>query len=252
MSGHSKWHSIKHKKGAADVKRGKIFTKHAKLISIAARCGGDIEMNPALRTAIISAKADNVPNSNIDKAIKKGTGEDKDAAVFEEIMYEGYGPFGTALLIEVITDNKNRTLTNIKTVISKLGGRLGAAGSVSFLFNRKGLIRAKVPDNAPDVSLEDAELKAIDAGAEDLSVEDNELEIVTGDTELAAVRDNLEKAGFVIGKAEITYLPKNTVRIDNAEQAKKVLNLLDVLEEDDDVSNVYCNFDIPEEILNSM
>lgn len=248
MSGHSKWHSIKHKKGALDAKRGKIFTKHAKLISIAARNGGDPKMNPTLRTAIVNAKADGVPNSNIEKAIKHGSGEDKNGVSYEEIMYEGYGPDGTAMLIEVITDNKNRAITNVKTIITKNGGRMGDPGSVSFLFKRKGLIIAKCEDKNP----EEAELMAIDAGAEDLTIQDGEFEIVTNDTHLMRVRDNLEKAGFVIEKAEIVYLPKNIVRIDTPEKAKKVLNLMDVLEDDDDVLNVHSNFDIPEEIMKAV
>lgn len=248
MSGHSKWHSIKHKKGIADAKRGKIFTKHAKLIAIAARGGDDSEMNPNLRSAIENAKADNVPNANIDKAIKKGSGQDKGATALEEIMYEGYGPSGTAILIEAITDNKNRSLTNIKTTMSRNGGNLGAAGSVAWMFNRKGVIMAK----APSLSVEEAELLAIDAGAEDLTLENGQFEIVTHDNLLMDVRDNLEKSGFVIEKAEISYLPKNPVKIDNAENAQKVLKLLDALEDDDDVSKLHSNFDISEDVLKDL
>lgn len=248
MSGHSKWHSIKHKKGAADAKRGKIFTKHAKLISIAARGGADPEMNPPLRTAINNAKADNVPGANIEKAIKKGSGQDKDAAQYVEVMYEGYGPEGTALLIEVITDNKNRALTSVKTIISKNGGNLGEAGSVGWMFDRKGLIYAKAEGKDP----EEAELEAIDAGAEDMSMEEDTFEIITPDTDLMSVRDGLEKSGFTVEKAEISYLPKNTVKIDSPEKATKVLKLVDLLEDDEDVSNVYSNFDIPEEIMEAL
>lgn len=248
MSGHSKWHSIKHKKGIADAKRGKIFTKHAKLIAIAARGGEDPEMNPGLRTAIENAKADNVPNANIDKAIKKGSGQDKDATVLEEVMYEGYGPCGTAILIEVITDNRNRSLTNVKTIVAKNGGNLGAAGSVAWMFKRKGVIMAKAPSLAP----EEAELLAIDAGAEDLTFENGEFEIVTPDNLLMDVRDNLEKSGFVIGKAEISYLPKNPVKIDEVAKAEKVLKLLDALEDDDDVSRLHSNFDISKDVLKNL
>lgn len=248
MSGHSKWHSIKHKKGAADAKRGKIFTKHAKLIAIAARAGGDPDMNPALRTAINNAKADNVPSANIEKAVKKGSGEDKDSTQYSEVMYEGYGPEGTAMLIEVITDNKNRALTSVKTIMSKNGGNLGEAGSVGWMFERKGLIFAKAEGKNP----EDAELEAIDSGAEDITVDENVYEIITPDIELMAVKDNLEKAGFSVERAEISYLPKNTVDINSPEQASKVLKLIDLLEDDDDVSNVYSNFDIPEKIMRSL
>ncbi len=248
MSGHSKWHSIKHKKGAADAKRGKIFTKHAKLIAVAARSGSDPDMNPSLRSAIDNAKSDNVPNSNIDKAIKKGSGEDKDAAILEEAMYEGYGPEGTAMLIEVITDNKNRSLTSIKTIIQKAGGRMGEAGSVAWMFNRKGLITTKVGDKDKD----EAELLAIDAGAEDLSIEDGEFEIITTDTNLMNVRSSLVEAGFEIDRAELSYLPKNTVNIADSAKAEKILKLMDALEDDDDVSRVHSNFDIPDEVMESL
>src|SRR3989338_5244731 len=248
MSGHSKWHSIKHKKGAADAKRGKVFTKHAKLIAIVARSGGDPEMNPGLRSAIINAKADNVPNANIEKAIKKGCGEDKDAVVLVEAMYEAYGPEGTAILIEVITDNKNRAVTSVKTIVSKNGGRMGEAGSVSWMFERKGLIIAK----APDANIEEAELAAIDAGADDVSIlEDSNLEILTKDTELMRVRENLEKSGFVIEKAEISFIPKNTVKINDVESAGKILKFMDAIDEDEDVSNVYSNFDIYDDVMES-
>ena len=245
MAGHSKWHSIRHKKGAADAKRGKIFTKHAKLIEIAARGGGDPDMNPALRTAINNAKADNVPNANIEKAIKKGSGQDKNSAQYVEAMYEGYGPEGTALLVEVITDNKNRALTSVKTIMTKNGGNLGEAGSVSWMFDRKGIIFAK----AEEKNAEDAELEAIDAGAEDLTFAEDTYEIITPDTELMSVRDKLENSGFKVEKAEISYIPKNTVKIDSPDKAEKVLKLVELLEEDDDVSNVHSNFDIPEDIL---
>ncbi len=245
MSGHSKWHSIKHKKGAADAKRGKIFTKHAKLITISARSGADPEMNPALRTAISNAKADNVPNANIEKAVKKGSGTDKDATQYVELMYEGHGPAGTALLVEVITDNKNRALTNVKTIMTKNGGNLGAGGSVSWMFDRKGVIFA----HSKDKTSEEAELEIIDAGAEDFTREGDFYEIITGDTDLMSVRDSLEKLSFEIDKAEINYLPKTPIKIDSENDAKKILNLIDLLEDDEDVSNVYSNFDIPEEIM---
>ncbi len=245
MSGHSKWHSIKHKKGAADAKRGKIFTKHAKLITIAAKNGGDADMNPALRAAITNAKADNVPNSNIEKAVKKGSGADKDAAVFVEALYEGYGPEGTALLVEVITDNKNRSLTNVKTIINKNGENMGEAGSVSWMFDRKGIILVKLEEKNP----EEAELEIIDAGAEDLSLDENVFEVLTAPSKLMQVRDNLEKSGFEIEKAELSYLPKNTVKIEDLAKAKKVLKLMDLLEDDEDVNNVFSNFDISEEIM---
>lgn len=248
MSGHSKWHSIKHKKGAADAKRGKIFTKHAKLIAIAARGGADAEMNPTLRSAIINAKADNVPSANIDKAVKKGAGLDKDAEILEEITYEGFGPEGTAFLVEVITDNKNRALTNVKTIINKGGGNMAAAGSVSWKFDRKGLIMAKVEGK----DAEEAELEIIDSGAEDLSIEDGVYEIVTDPSDLMIVREKLEKAGFQIEKAELSYLPKDSVKISDPNKALKVLNLVEALEDDEDVSMIHSDFDIPEEVLEKL
>ncbi|MBU1151211.1 YebC/PmpR family DNA-binding transcriptional regulator [Patescibacteria group bacterium] len=246
MSGHSKWHSIKHKKGAADAKRGKIFTKHAKLITIAARDGvADPEMNPGLRSAIINARGDNVPNANIEKAIKKGSGDDKDAAAFVEIMYEGFGPCGTAVLVQSITDNKNRALTSIKTAFNKNGGNFGEAGTVGWMFDRKGLILAKAPEGNAD----DIEMMIIEAGAEDLDNSDGEYEITTADSDLMKVRDELEKQGFEVKKAELTYLPQNPVKIETLGDAQKVLKFIDALEDDEEVANVYSNFDIPEEFL---
>ncbi len=249
MSGHSKWASIKHKKGALDAKRGKIFTKHAKIITIIARDGGgDPSMNATLRTAIANAKADNVPNANIDKAIKKGTGAGKDALILSTIMYEGFGPCGTAFYVQVITDNKNRSVTGVKMALTKNGGNMGSAGSVGWMFERKGVILAK----AEGKDKEEAELEVIDAGAEDLTIDGNDFEIITGPTDLMKVRDNLEKSGFVIEKAEISYLPKEDVKIETAEDAKKVLKLVDALEDDEDVANVYSNFDIPDEVMESL
>lgn len=246
MSGHSKWHSIKHKKGAADAKRGKIFTKHAKLIAIAARDGGgDPEMNPGLRSAIANAKSDNVPNANIEKAIKKGEGGDKEGISLSEVMYEGFGPAGVVVYVQVITDNKNRTVASVKTAFTKNGGNMGEAGSVGWMFEKKGLVIAKASGKDED----EAELEAIDAGAEDLERDGDNFEIYTDPSNLMKVRDNLEKAGFEIEKAEFDYRPKNPVKIENLEDANKVLKLMDALEDDDDVSNVYSNFDISEEIM---
>lgn len=245
MSGHSKWHKVKNIKGVQDAKRGKIFTKHAKMIAIAAREGGDPSMNPSLRTAIDNAKADNVPNTNIEKAIKKGTGADKEAMNLEETLYEGFGPCGTAIFAQVITDNKNRAVSNIKTIFLKHGGRMGEVGSVGWMFQKKGLIFAKIGDKNP----EEAELMAIDAGASDISLSNNELEVITDPSRLNKVRENLEKAGFEVEKAEFTYIANNPVKIANEEDARKILNLIEALEDDDDVANVYANFDIPEEFI---
>ena len=246
MSGHSKWHSIKHKKGALDAKRGKVFTKHAKLITIAARDGGaDPEMNPGLRSAITNAKGDNVPNANIEKAIAKGAGGDKDGAQLAELMYEGFGPAGTAMYVQVITDNKNRSAANVRIIMQKNGGQMGGAGSVGHMFEKKGVILAK----AGSMDADEAELAAIDAGAEDISVEEGEFEIITAPSDLMKVNDGLKAAGFEVEKAEFDFIGKNPVKIDSLDDAKKVLKLVEALEDDEDVSNVYSNFDIPMEIL---
>jgi YebC/PmpR family DNA-binding regulatory protein len=246
MSGHSKWASIKHKKGAADAKRGKIFTKHAKLITIAAKNGGDPDMNPGLRSAIDGAKSANVPNANIDRAIKKGSGQDKDAVTYEEIFYEGFGPAGTALYIQVLTDNKNRTLSEVKSALTKKGGGMGSAGSAAWMFERKGLIVVPLEEG---VDADEVELAAIDAGASDTAREGSVLEVHTGPTDLAKVRDALKEAGIKFEEADITYIPKQTVKIDTEEKAKKVLGLIELIEENEDVAEVYCNFDMDPELM---
>ena len=248
MSGHSKWHSIKHKKGAADAKRGKIFTRHANLITIAARSGGDPDMNPALRLAIDNAKSENVPNTNIERAIKRGTGEDKSAAQIEEIIYEGYGPGKTAIIVECLTDNKNRTLTNIRTILNKNGGHLGASGSVAWMFERKGVITLNAEGKDPD----DIELTAIDAGAEDIEREDSIIEIYTAPNELTKVADNLKKVDLEPENAEIQMIPNQTVKIEDEATAKKVLNFMEALEDDPDISNVSSNFDISDELMKKL
>ncbi len=249
MSGHSKWHSIKHKKGALDAKRGKIFTKHAKLIAIAARNGGEPEMNPGLRAAIDNAKADNVPNMNIERAIKKGSGQGKDAVSYEEILYEGFGPNGIALYIHAITDNKNRTSSDLKAILSRNNGGMGATGSSSWVFEQKGLITIPVK---PGMNLDDMELTLIDAGATDIKRSDDILEVFTDYTELAKVRENLKKTGIEFESAEVAYMPKQTVKISDKETAEKVLGLIEAIEENDDVSDVYANFDIDDEIMNQL
>jgi len=249
MSGHSKWHNIKHEKGAADAKRGQVFTRHSKLITIAAReGGGDPAMNANLYAAIFNAKADNVPNANIERAIKKGTGEDKDGGQFDEIMYEALGPAQTAIYIQSITDNKNRTLTNLKVILDKNGGNLGSAGTVGWMFEKRGQILAI----APNKSSEEVELSIIDSGAEDFYKISDKYEILTKFSDLAKVRTCLVNAGFGIEKAEMTYLAKNSVKISNLEDAQKVLKLMELLEEDEDVGNVYSNFEIADELLDKI
>ncbi len=248
MSGHSKWHSIKHKKGALDAKRGKIFTKHAKLITIAAKDGADPEMNPSLRTAISNAKSDNVPNANIEKAIKKGAGGGKDGVRFDEIMYEGFGPAGVAVYVQAITDNRNRSVASVKTCFMKNCGTMGEAGSVGWMFDHKGLIIVKVGVKDPD----EAEMEIIEAGAEDLELFEETFEITTAFTDLMKVRDKLEEAGFEVAKAEPNFIAKNEVKIETLEDAQKLYRLIEALEDDDDVGNVYTSADVPDEIMEQL
>lgn len=245
MSGHSKWASIKHKKGAADAKRGKIFTRHAHLISIAAQSGGDSEMNPSLRLAVESAKKDNVPNANIEKAIKRGTGEDKEAAQIEEVTYEGYGPHGVAVVVTCLTDNKNRTFTNVRTIFNKQGGNLGNSGSVAWMFDRKGVISIKLTGNNAD----EIELAAIDAGASDVGREEDMIHVYTAPTDLHTVTEAMKKAGYVTEKSQIELIPNQTIKVEDENAARKVMGFMEALDEDADVSEVSANFDISEELM---
>jgi YebC/PmpR family DNA-binding regulatory protein len=245
MSGHSKWHSIKHKKAEVDKKRGKVFSKHAKLIAVAARKGGDPNMNPTLRAAIDNARAENMPFDNIDRAIKKGSGESKDAAQFEEIMYEAYGPGGVALLVETLTDNRNRTIANIKTIISKKGGNMVAAGSVAYLFKKKGLV--EIP--AGQKSDEEIELAAIDAGAEDIKAGDEIIEVYTDPQSLMQVKSAIEKAGIKTGSARLTYVAQTEAAVNDPDVAKKLFELMDAIEEDEDVITVYSNENVDPAVM---
>lgn len=239
MSGHSKWATIKRQKGANDAKRGALFTKLGNQIAIAARSGADPNFNPSLALAIEKAKSANMPTSNIDRAIQRVS--DKSAAQLEEVLYEGYGPGGVAILVECATDNKNRTLPEVKTALSKTGGNIADQGSVAFLFSRKGVIRIKGSD---DETL----LKALDSGAEDAAQEDSETIVYTAQNELAKVRDNLKSAGLEVVDAELQYVPNNNIEIADAETARKIIRLMDALEDLDDVTNTYTNFDIAENI----
>lgn len=246
MSGHSKWHQIRHKKGVADSKRGQIFTKHAKLITIAAKNGGgDPMMNPSLKVTIERAKVDNLPNANIERAIKRGTGELKDALELFEGFYDVYGPSGTAFFVKVVTDNKNRTLANLKTILNKNGGRMGEAGSVAWMFEQRGIINV----NAAKDEREEVELHAIDMGALEINPTVLGLEIQTEPSALLKIKEMLEEKKIKIDSAEIAFVSKNTVNVQNKEEAKKLLNLCEVLEDDEDVTAVYSNYDIPEELL---
>ncbi len=247
MAGHSKWANIRFRKERQDAKRGKIFTKLIKELTIAARTGGgDPEANPRLRSAIQAAKAANMPMKNIENAIKKGTGE-LPGVTLEEVVYEGYGPGGVALYIVCTTDNRNRTVSEVRHLLSKYGGNLGESGCVSWMFDRKGLIRV----GTENYNEEDLVLQAIDAGAEDIQTEDEYYEIYTAPEELELVRSKLEEAGILIESAEITYLPQNTVPLEG-KTAEQMIKLMDALEDNDDVQNVYANFDIDEKVMESL
>lgn len=248
MAGHSKWHSIKHKKGAADAKRGKIFTKHAKLISIAARNGADPDLNSALRTAIDNAKAENVPNDNIDRAIKKGSGTGADALQMFETSYEAYGPEGVAIYVKAITDNKNRTLTNVRTIINKNGGNLGESGSVAYMFNHKG--HFVIDPSGKDI--EEVQLDLLDFELEEMEEVDGKIDVLCEPSKFVELKNKLEAAGFIFETSELTFMPINSVEINDAKKAQKILNLIEKIEEDDDVTDVYANFDFADEILGEL
>ncbi len=248
MSGHSKWASIKHKKAAQDAKRGKVFTKLIKEITVAAReGGGDPEMNSRLRTAIARAKSANMPADNIERAIKKGTGE-LPGVSYESVAYEGYGPGGVAILILAYTDNKNRTVAEIRHLFSKKGGNLAGAGSVAWIFEKKGLIFVE-GSKVDEEKLFDI---VIEAGAEDMKKEESNFEIYTEPSNLEAVKESIVNNGIEIQNAEITMIPSNTTPVNDVNIARQILSLMDVLEEHDDVEAVYSNFDIPEEIMNQI
>lgn len=239
MSGHSKWHSIKHKKAKVDAQRGRIFTKLIKEITVAARMGGgDPEANPRLRVAIAAAKAANMPAKNIDNAIKKGTGE-LPGVVYEDVTYEGYGPGGVAVFVEAVTDNRNRTIAEIRHLFSKYGGNLGENGSVAWMFERKGLIQVPKDQYTEDELME----IVLEAGAEDMKVGDGVYEIYTAFEDFHKVRNALEEQGIAMESAELTRIPQNTIKIEG-KTAEQTLKLMDVLDEHDDVQNVYANFDI--------
>jgi YebC/PmpR family DNA-binding regulatory protein len=244
MSGHSKWSSIKHKKAARDAKRGKVFTKLIKEITIAARLGGgDINANPRLRTAVTTAKAQSMPNDNIDRAIKKGTGE-LGGGQLEQVAYEGYGPGGVALIIDVLTDNRNRTVSDIRFLLSKAGGNLGESGCVGWMFHKRGVITIDKQNADEDRLME----LALDAGADDVVGDQDTFQVQTAPENFQAVRDAIEAAKITIDGAEITMVPETTVKI-TGHQATQVLKLMDDLEEHDDVQNVAANFDIADEEL---
>jgi YebC/PmpR family DNA-binding regulatory protein len=246
MSGHSKWSKVKRAKGALDVKRGAIFSKFAKEISVAARLGGgDPEGNPRLRSVIEMARAQSMPNDNIDRAIKRGTGEGVDASHIEEIIYEGYGPGGVAIIVEAATDNKNRTAAEMRHIFTKNHGNLATSGSVSYMFHKKGRI------SVARAAIEEERLfdLALEAGAEELTSEEGEYVILTSHDQLYAVAETLKTAGVTTDGLKFTFIPDTTVPVTDEAAALQVLNLCDRLEQDDDVQNVYSNLDISDELL---
>ncbi len=245
MSGHSKWSTIKHKKGAADAKRGKVFTRIIKEMTVAARLGGgDAEANPRLRAAVAEAKANNMPKDNIDRAIKRGTGELEGVAI-EELMYEGYGPGGVAVMVEVMTDNTNRTTPEIRHMFEKAGGNLGTPGSVRFQFEKKGAFAIEKSVVSEDKLME----IVLEAGADDLQTDNAEVfEVYTSPENFEAVRQALENNKIATVEAKLGMIPSNYVSLDEA-KAKQVLKLIDLLDEHEDVQNVWTNFDIPAEMM---
>jgi YebC/PmpR family DNA-binding regulatory protein len=244
MSGHSKWSSIKHKKGAADAKRGKLFSKLARAIIVAARDGGgDIEGNPTLATAVQKAKDVSMPKENIQRAIDRGTGAGADAALIESVLFEGYGPAGVAILVEALTDNRNRTTADVRLAFTKHDGSLGEPGSVAWIFEKRGVVTVDGSRYG-----EDDVITAIDAGAEDVREEGEELRVLSPAASLSDVTAALESAGVEVVSAEITMEPKTTVEVGKG-PAGSLLGLIDQLEEHDDVNEVHANFDIPDEIL---
>jgi len=249
MSGHSKWSSIKHKKGAADAKRGKLFSKLSRAIIVASReGGGDPSANLALQNAIEKARSYSMPKDNIERAIARGAGTDADASTYEHIVYEGYGAGGVAVLVEALTDNKNRTASDVRHVFAKNDGNLGGSGAVAWIFERRGVV--VVPADGADE--DELMLAAADGGADDVSLDGSTFQVVCAPETLKSVREAVESAGFSVESAELAMIPKNTVEVGDDATAKKILKLMDALEENDDVQDVYANFDIPERVLEAV
>jgi YebC/PmpR family DNA-binding regulatory protein len=247
MSGHSKWSTIKHKKGAADKKRGKIFTKLIKEITVAARMGGgDIEANPRLRQAVAAAKAQNMPKENFERAIKKGTGE-LEGVSYEEIVYEGYGPGGVAVMVECLTDNRNRTIADVRYMFSKAGGNVGTDGCVAWMFDKKGLIAVSKDTVDEDTLME----VALDAGAEDIRDEGDVFEVITDPGDFEAVQAAVDKAGIAYEMAEITRLPQTMTAV-SGKEAEQMIRFMEALDDCDDVQKFYTNADIPDEVYDTV
>lgn len=247
MSGHSKWHNIRVKKTAQDAKRGKVYTRHARLIEIVAQRGGDPTMNPALRTAIDNAKADSVPNANIERAIKKGTGELKGDKM-EEVTYAAMGPGGVACVIECLTDNKNRTLGNVKLAINKGGGHFAESSSVLWMFERKGVVSAEKHENGGQKAVEEMELELIDFGAQDIDQDGDNLTVVTAPQDWPKIRDFLKANGWNVTEGGLKFVAKQKTAVQDAETAAKLMNFIEKVEEDEDVSEVHTNADISADV----
>ena len=244
MSGHSKWHNIQAKKGKADAQRGAVFTKIGREIAIAVREGGaNPESNGKLRDIIAKAKANNMPNDNIQRSIKKASGELSNV-VYEEITYEGYAPGGVAVIVDTISDNRNRTASDVRHCFAKYGGNLGTTGSVGFMFDERGVL---VIEREPGSDEDEMMMIALDAGAEDVKVDEDVYEILTAPNDFSTVRENLEKQGYSFLSAEVQKIPQNTVAVTDPDTVLKIQKMLDLLEENDDVQNVYHNADLPEE-----
>jgi YebC/PmpR family DNA-binding regulatory protein len=249
MSGHSKWSTIKHKKGVQDARRGKLFSKLARAIIVAAReGGGDPSANLALQNAIEKARSYSMPKDNIERAIARGSGADADAAAFETVVYEGYGPRGVAVLVEALTDNRNRTAAEVRHVFSKNDGNLGTSGGVAWLFERRGVVIVPVDG----VDEDELTLAAAEGGADDVAQDGSSFQVTAAPEQLSEVRAAIEAAGFTVDSAELTMVPKTTVAVDDEAAAKKILRLMDALEDNDDVQDVYSNFDIPEGVLEAV
>ena len=247
MSGHSKWSTIKHKKGATDAKRGKIFTKIIKEITVAAKMGGgDPETNPRLRSALISARSENMPRDTFERAIKKGTG-DLDGVNYEEILYEGYGPGGVAVLVECLTDNRNRTIAEVRQVFNKAGGNVGTDGCVAWMFDKKGLIIVNKEDSDEETLME----LALDAGAEDIKEEAESFEIICQPADFEALKEAIDAAEIKYEMAEITMIPQNMTKVEGKD-AEQMINFMEALDDCDDIQKFYSNADIPDEAFDSM
>ncbi|MGL4867375.1 MAG: YebC/PmpR family DNA-binding transcriptional regulator [Cetobacterium sp.] len=248
MAGHSKWSNIKHRKGAQDIKRGKIFTKLGKELTIAAKeAGGDLNFNPRLRLAVEKAKAANMPKDNLERAIKKGTGE-LEGVDYMEIRYEGYGPEGTAFIVEVVTDNKNRSASEVRAAFSRRSGNLGTDGAVAWMFARKG----EIVITGEGIDADELMMAALEAGAEDVRDEDGEFTVITDPIDCNTVAEELKKAGYNVTESEVAMIPDNKVQITDLDTAKKVMALYEALDDLDDVNDVYSNFDISDELLEQL